>query len=139
MANSRYEIGSFFTKMRKEPIFLWGVYWIVQLLTFPVHLIPFQIDASQDGARNAVPGATNGTRKDGKWLGGKEVSGQDGGKTGVLHSHFDADGAFLGCVEACQLTCQPAEAIAQGVVAEDDGKGPEGRASCHVPRGRRER
>ena len=119
--------------MRKEPIFLWGVYWIVQLLTFSVHLIPFQIDASQDGARNAVPGATNGTRKDGKWLGGKEVSGQDGGKTGVLHSHLDADGALLGCVEASQLTGQPAEAIAQGVVAEDDGKGPEEEhhATCH--------
>ena len=78
-------------------------------------------------------GATNGTRKDGKWLGGKEVSCRDGGKTGVLHSHLDADGALLGCVEASQLTGQPAEAIARGVVAEDDGKGPEEEhhATCH--------
>lgn len=103
MANSRYEIGSFFTKMRKEPIFLWGVYWIVQLLTFPVHFVPFQVDSCKNCARNAVPGATNGTRKYGKWLGGKEVSGQDGGKTGVLHSHLDADGALLGCVEPASL------------------------------------
>ena len=102
-------------------------------LIFPVHFVPFQVDSCKNCARNAVPGATNGTRKDGKWLSGKEVSGQDGGKTGVLHSHFDADGALLGCVEACQLTGQPAEAIAQGVVAEDDGKGPEEEhhAACH--------
>ena len=60
--------------MRKEPIFLWGVYWIVQLLTFSVHLIPFQIDASQDGARNTVPCTADGAGQDGKWLGSKEVS-----------------------------------------------------------------
>lgn len=102
-------------------------------LIFPMHFVPFQVDSCKNCARNAVPGATNGTRKYGKWLGGKEVSGQDGGKTGVLHSHLDADGALLGCVEASQLTGQPAEAIAQGVVAEDDGKGPEEEhhAACH--------
>ena len=90
-----------------------------------MQMVPFQIDSGKDGAGNTVPGATNGTRKDGKWLGGKEVPGQDGGKTGVLHSYLNTDGTLLGGIESGTFAGKPTEKIAQRIVAENHGESPE--------------
>ena len=58
-------------------------------------------------------------------MGREEVSSQYGGQPGVLHADLDADCAALGGVKASQMTSDEAENVAQRVVAEDYGKGPE--------------
>ena len=79
----------------------------------------------EDGAADGVPRAGDGAGKHGeRLLGGKESAGENGGQTSVLHTHFDADGAFLGCVETRQSASTIAEHIAQRVVAEHHGEGP---------------
>lgn len=90
-----------------------------------MHAIPFQIDSGEDGARNTVPGTTDGARQYGKRLGSKEIAGENRGKTGILHSHLNADGTLLGSIEARQLPGKPTQQITQGVVAENHGKSPE--------------
>ena len=90
-----------------------------------MHAIPFQIDSGKDGARNTVPGTTDGARQYGKRLGSKEIAGKNRGKTGILHSHLNADGTLLGGIEARQFSGKPAQQITQGVVAENHGKSPE--------------
>ena len=72
-----------------------------------------------------MPSATDGARQDSEWLGGEEVAGKHGGKAGVLHAHLNRDGTLLGGIETCASTSEPTEAIAQGVVAEYHGEGPE--------------
>ena len=90
-----------------------------------MHVIPFQIDSGKDGARNTVPGTTDGARQYGEGLGGEEIARKNRGKTGILHSHLNTDGALLSCIEARQLSGKPTETVTQGVVAENHGKSPE--------------
>ena len=65
-----------------------------------MHAIPFQIDSGKDGARNTVPGTADGARQYGEGLSGEEVARENRGKTGILHSHLNADGTLLGSIEA---------------------------------------
>lgn len=90
-----------------------------------MQMVPFQIDSGKDGAGNAVPGAADGARQYGEWLGSEEVARKHRGKTGILHSHLNTDGALLGGIEARQLPGKPTQQIAQRVVAENHGKSPE--------------
>ena len=90
-----------------------------------VHVIPLQVDACEDRTRDAMPGAADGARQYGKRLGGEEVARKHRGKTGILHSHLNADGTLLGSIEARQLSGKPTQQIAQRVVAENHGKSPE--------------
>ena len=90
-----------------------------------MHVIPFQIDSGKDGTRNTVPGTTDGARQYGKRLSGEEVARENRGKTGILHSHLNADGTLLGSIEARQLSGKPTETVTQGVVAENHDKSPE--------------
>ena len=90
-----------------------------------MHAIPFQIDSCKDGARNTVPGTADGARQNGKRLGSEEIARKHRGKTGILHSHLNADGTLLGSIEARQLSGKPTETVTQGVVAENHGKSPE--------------
>ena len=69
-----------------------------------MHAIPFQIDSGKDGARNTVPGTTDGARQYGEGLSGEEVARENRGKTGILHSHLNTDGTLLGSIEARQLS-----------------------------------
>ena len=69
-----------------------------------MQMVPFQIDSGKDGARNAVPGTTDGARQYGKRLGGEEVARENRGKTGNLHSHLNTDGTLLGGIEARQFS-----------------------------------
>ena len=90
-----------------------------------MHAIPFQINSGKDGARNAVPGTTDGARQYGKRLSGEEIARENRGKTGILHSHLNTDGTLLGSIEARQLSGKPTETVTQGVVAENHGESPE--------------
>lgn len=90
-----------------------------------MHVIPFQIDSGKDGAGNTVPGAADGARQYGEGLGGEEIARKNRGKTGILHSHLNTDGALLSCIEARQFSGKPTQQIAQRVVAENHGKSPE--------------
>ena len=90
-----------------------------------MHAIPFQIDSGKDGARNTVPGTTDGARQYGERLGGEKVARENRGKTGILHSHLNADGTLLGSIEARQLPGKPTEKITQRIVAENHGESPE--------------
>ena len=90
-----------------------------------MHAIPFQIDSCKDGARNTVPGTTDGARQYGERLSGEEVAGKYRSKTGILHSHLNADGTLLSSVEARQFSGKPTQQITQSVVAENHGKSPE--------------
>ena len=90
-----------------------------------MHVIPFQIDSGKDGARNTVPGTTDGARQYGEGLSCEEVARENRGKTGILHSHLNTDGTLLGSIEARQLSGKPTETVTQGVVAENHGKSPE--------------
>ena len=76
-----------------------------------MHAIPFQIDSCKDGARNTVPGTADGARQYGERLGGEEIAGKNRGKTGILHSHLNADGTLLGGIEARQLSGKPTETV----------------------------
>ena len=87
--------------------------------------IPFQIDSGKDGARNTMPGTTDGARQYGERLGSKEIARKYRGKTGILHSHLNTDGTLLGSIEARQFSGKPTQKITQGVVAENHGKSPE--------------
>ena len=87
-------------------------------------------DAGEDSAGDAVPCAADGARKDGEGLRGEEGGGEDGGKSGVLHAHLDGDGAALRGGEAGEGAGGPAQGVAQRVMAEDDGEGPE--EECHA-------
>ena len=88
-------------------------------------MIPFQIDSGKDGAGNAVPGAADGARQYGERLGCEEVTCKHRGKTGVLHSYLNTDGALLGSIESRKLSGKPTEKITQRVVAENHGESPE--------------
>ena len=88
-------------------------------------MVPFQIDSCKDGARNTMPGAADGARQYGEGLGGEEIARKNRGKTGILHSHLNTDGALLGSIESRQFSGKPTQQIAQGVVAENHGKSPE--------------
>lgn len=90
-----------------------------------MHAIPFQIDSGKDGARNTVPGTTDGARQYGERLGSEEVARENRGKTGILHSHLNTDGTLLGSIESRQFSGKPTETVTQGVVAENHGKSPE--------------
>ena len=94
-------------------------------LVLPMHVIPFQIDSCENRAGNTVPGTTDGARQYGERLGGKEIAGKNRGKTGILHSHLNADGTLLGSIEARQFSGKPAQQITQGVVAENHCESPE--------------
>lgn len=96
-------------------------------------MIPLQVDACEDGARDAMPGTADGARKNGKWLGGEEVACKHCGKSCILHTHLDGDGTLLGSVEASELAGEPSEEITQGVVAEYHGESPkeEHQATSH--------
>ena len=72
-----------------------------------------------------MPGTTDGARQYGQRLGGKEIAGKHRGKTSVLHSHLNTDGALLGCIESGTFACQPTQKITQGIVAENHRKSPE--------------
>ena len=86
-----------------------------------MHAIPFQIDSGKDGARNTVPGTTDGARQYDEGLSGEEVAREDRGKTGILHSHLNTDGTLLGSIEARQLSGSPTETVTQEVVADNRG------------------
>ena len=90
-----------------------------------MQMVPFQIDSGKDGARNAVPGTTDGARQYGKRLGGKEIAGKYRSKTGILHSHLNTDGTLLGGIESGKFSGKPTETVTQGVVAENHGESPE--------------
>ena len=55
-----------------------------------------QEETCEDGSADTMPGAGDGARQYGEWLGGKEIASKYGGQTCVLHTHLDGDGAFLG-------------------------------------------
>ena len=74
-------------------------------------LFHLQEDACEDGTADTVPGTADGARQYGKRLGSEEVAGKDGGKSCVLHTHLNADGALLGFAEACQPTCSITQEI----------------------------
>ena len=82
-------------------------------------------ESGEDGAADGVPGATDGAGEHRERLGSEESAGKDGGQTSVLHAYLDRDGALLGSVETGQTTGCVAEDIAQRVVAEHYGEGPE--------------
>ena len=90
-----------------------------------MHVIPFQIDSGKDGARNTVPGTTDGARQYGERLGGEEVARKHRGKTGILHSYLNTDGTLLGSIESRQFSGKPTQQIAQRVVSENHGESPE--------------
>ena len=90
-----------------------------------MQMVPFQIDSGKDGAGNAVPGAADGARQYGERLGSKEITRKHRGKTGVLHSYLNTDGALLGGIESGTFAGKPAEKITQRVVAENHGECPE--------------
>ena len=90
-----------------------------------MQMIPFQIDSCKDGARNTVPGATDGARQYGKRLGCEEVASKYRGKTGVLHSHLNTDGTLLGCIESGTFAGKPTQKVTQRIVAENHGESPE--------------
>ena len=90
-----------------------------------MHVIPFQIDSGEDGAGNTVPGAADGARQYGEWLGGEEIARKNRGKTGILHSHLNADGTLLGGIESGKFSGEPTQTVTQGVVAENHGESPE--------------
>ena len=89
-----------------------------------MHVIPFQIDSCKDGARNTVPGTTDGARQYGERLGSEEVARENRGKTGILHSHLNADGTLLGSIESRTFAGKPTEKITQRIVAENHGESP---------------
>ena len=60
-----------------------------------MHAIPFQLDSGQDGARNTVPGPADGARQYGERLRGKEVTRENRGQTGILHSHNNTEDTHL--------------------------------------------
>lgn len=86
---------------------------------------PTQEEGGEDGATDAVPGAGDGAGEHGEGLCGEEGAGEDGGKTGILHADFDGDGTLLGGIEPGEDTDSVAQQVAEGVVAEDDGEGPQ--------------
>lgn len=90
-----------------------------------MQMVPFQIDSGKDGAGNAVPSAADGARQYGERLGSEEVAGKHRGKTGVLHSYLNTDGALLGGIESRTFAGKPTEKITQRVVAENHGECPE--------------
>ena len=90
-----------------------------------MHAIPFQIDSCKDGARNTVPGTTDGARQYGEGLGSEEVACKYRGKTGILHSYLNTDGALLGGIESGKFSGEPTQTVTQGVVAENHGESPE--------------
>lgn len=67
-------------------------------------LIPRPEKTGKDGAANAVPGTRDGTRQNRQRLCGEERASQNGGQACILHTHLNRYRAFLGGVEACQLT-----------------------------------
>lgn len=87
--------------------------------------IPTQIETGKDRSGDTVPGATDGARQYCQRLGGKEVGSQNRYETCILHTYLNGDRAFLGNIESCKTTGEPAEEIAQRVVAEHNGKGPD--------------
>ena len=66
-------------------------------------------DIGQNGARNAMVGARDGARQDGQGV--EELGRQISGKTGILHTHLDADGAPLGGIEVSNLANQVAQDV----------------------------
>jgi hypothetical protein len=100
--------------------------WILRygLLSFVPRLLESQEQSGEDGAADAMPGTADGARQYGKGLGGKEITGENGCQSGVLHTHLNADGAFLGFVELSESACQIAEDVPQGVMTEHHRKGP---------------
>ena len=80
-----------------------------------MHAIPFQIDSGKDGARNTVPGTTDGARQYGERLSSKEIASKNRSKTGILHSHLNTDGTLLGSIEARQLSGKPTETVTQEI------------------------
>ena len=90
-----------------------------------MQMIPFQIDSGKDGAGNAVPGAADGARQYGKRLGSEEITRKHRGKTGILHSHLNADGTLLGCIESGTFAGKPTQKVTQRIVAENHGESPE--------------
>ena len=83
-----------------------------------------QEETCEDGTADAMPGARDGARQYGERLSSEEIACQYGGQTSVLHTNFDRDGTLLGLVEARNLSCQIAQHVTQGVVAEHNGEGP---------------
>ena len=90
-----------------------------------MHVIPFQIDSGKDGARNTVPGTTDGARPYGERLGCEEIASKYRGKTGVLHADLNTDGTLLSGIESGTFAGKPTEKITQRVVAENHGESPE--------------
>ena len=72
-----------------------------------------------------MPSTTDGTRKDGKWLGGEEVARKYRSKTGVLHSYLNTDGTLLGGIESGTFAGKPTQKVTQRIVAENHGESPE--------------
>ena len=95
--------------------------------------VPTQIETGQDRTGDAVPGATDGARQEREGLRSKEVGSQHRGQSCILHTHLDGDGALLCYIEACQASGEPAQEIAQGVMAEYHGESPDEqhKAACH--------
>ena len=66
-------------------------------------------DIGQNGARYTMVGARDGARQNGQGV--EELRCQVGGKTGILHTHLDADGAPLGGIEVSNLANQVAQDV----------------------------
>lgn len=109
-------------------------YWPLSLaMLVPVPVLLFLVfrlveeheDAGKDGAADAVPCARDGAGKYGERLCGKEGVGKNRCQSGVLHAHLDGQGALLGGVEMERLAGEITETVAEGVMAEHYGEGPE--------------
>ena len=75
-------------------------------------------EAGQKGSGNGMPYAGNGA-DDGRFRCGSKLGGggcQIGGKTGVLHTDFDGDGSFFGCVHSGKFSCAVTEKITKAVM-----------------------
>src|SRR5574344_2771732 len=72
-----------------------------------------------------MPYAGDGTRQYRQRLRRKEVGGQIGGQSGILHTHLYTDGALLRYIETGHSAGHPTQQVSQCVVTEDNGECPD--------------
>lgn len=85
--------------------------------------VPPYEDFGEDGAGNAVPRATDGTRYNGEGIRGhKEGHGEVRAETGVLHAYLDAQRTFFGRRETAEMCYRIAQDVTQCVVTQHDGE-----------------
>src|SRR5574344_830787 len=72
-----------------------------------------------------MPYAGDGTRQYRQRLRRKEVGGQIGGQSGILHTHLYTDGALLRYIETGHSAGHPTQQVSQCVVTEYDSECPD--------------